>query len=231
LFATIHLTYVSEAVYNEVRSYDLGLDSDNDFSIEDTSVINYNYNVHCLKATSFYAAGGSSGSTPKAYAALAGLGTYHWQNGSGELCDYNAQNGPFGDVDKYLLVKFSNGTNNYYSWIRLITVSGSVHVDSYAYNDVPDEPITAEQTSTTGIDEINNAFYQITHVTPNGINFNNNVGFNKVMVSTIDGKVVGTINQPTANQQYTLPTSNGMLIVSYFKDEKLLASTKFIVVE
>lgn len=231
LFATIHYTFVQDYISQNVQAYDLDLDGDNDFYFEDTSYLDYSYRVHTLKSTSFFAADGTTGSTPKAYVASAGAGTYHWENGTGELCNYDCQLGSFANGDKYLQVKFNSGSHTYYGWVRIITIGGNFLVGSYAYNDVPDEPITPGDQGTTGIIEIGLALQQATHVGPNGISFNNNTGFDKVMVTTVDGKMITTINNPNINQTYNLVTGNNMVIVSYFKHEELLSSNKFVVLQ
>lgn len=222
--ATIHYTQVNDLISQGTHYYDIDLDGDDDFSFEvlSTSVV-----VHCLKPDSYFAATGSSGDEPKAYSQGAGMGTFHWQNATGVLCS-NSSEGLFTQAQKYLVVKFSDGTNLYQGWFYISGFNNVIDLLGYAYNDVPDEPITAGQTS-TGIAGINASTLLLAELTQHQITFQNCETIDKVIAYTMDGKKVAEIIKPVSGHKYTINQASGLLLVSFYKEEELLHTAKYFV--
>lgn len=226
-YGTIHYVTVDESVNNAPRSYDLDLDGDNDFTFEYFSNP-YADSILCLKPTSFFAADGVN--APKAYQGGAGFGTYHWQSGGGLVCNGGGQTGNFASAYKYLMVKFSDGTHTFYGWFYLNTTFGYLIIESYAWQDVPDQTITAGETGGTGIVETVNASSAISALSANHISFENCKGFDQVAVYNVEGKMLSEIIAPVASHNYALD-EKGILIIGFFKRGKLVGSGKYAVTD
>jgi len=229
--AAIHYTYVGDQVNSSsARYYDVDLDGDNDFHFTEVdlspSTSSVSYHVNSTKPSSFYAAA-TSDSLPKAYAFGAGLGTYQWQNEAGLL--FSPTGGYFTSNTKYLMVKFSDGSNAHYGWFEIRTSAWIIVIESFAYSDVPDEIIAAGETDPTVIQNINQPSFNLVKLDQHQIAFQNCEGYDKVSVYTLEGKTVTEITHPIAFQNYSIEQANGILMVAFFRNEKLLYSTRHFV--
>ena len=109
-------------------------------------------------------------------------------------------------TDHYLGLQIAVGSNTYYGWVLLnVALSqpgrgypGFVYfrVKDYAYNSIPDQPILAGQTITTGINE--NSFASSINLFPNPANDHLTIALGsnnkkvEVTISDITGKTVYT---------------------------------------
>lgn len=101
-------------------------------------------------------------------------------------------------VNGYVGLRLINGGQTYYGWVRMDvsvgTTSASMTIKDYAYNSIPNQPILAGETMTTGI--IENAFASSINLFPNpaGNDFTIDLGSSneevKVTIADITGKVV-----------------------------------------
>lgn len=212
-YATIHYSYVYEDFYFNTRYYDLDLDGDNDFSFAFNSGQSASL-VHCEKNSSYYAADGNN--KPKAYSDGSALGTYTWINIDGDLSYYMG-------AQKYLAVKFSDGTNTYYGWF-LIDYQSYPKVVSYAWNDVPNQTITMGDMGVTSIGEIDNSNFAFSFI-DNTIVFNNTAAYNKVAVYNLQGQTISEIEKPAQGQQYPIQ-ANGIVLVAFYQNGTLVSTTK-----
>lgn len=230
--ATIHYTYAGTPVSSTgPLFFDLDLDGDNDFHFTSVDVGpntgSTKFFVNCTKATSWYAAEGTTDTLPKAYSENAGFGTYHWQNTKGLLG--SPAIGYFNNTGKYLMVKFSDGNNTYYGWFYLVKSGWYLTVESYAYSDVPDEIIKAGETEPTGIGEVAVNSSSIAKLSSHQIAFQNCEAFDKAIVYSMDGKTIAEINYPSAGHDYFLEPAGGAVLVSFLKKGKLLHSGKYFI--
>lgn len=229
IYATIHYTEVNEQVSSLTpRLYDVDLDGDNDFFFTAVDLGpntgSTAFYVNCSKPTSFYAAENTGDNLPKAYAFSSGLGTQVWQSDTGLLS--SPTTGYFNNTSKYLMVKFSDGTNNYYGWFFLQKSGWSLYVASYAFSDVPDEMITPGETDPTSIQAVTPGSFNFVKLNAHQIAFENCVEYDKVSIATTDGRIIAEIHQPVAHQNYSLQAS-GILLITFFREEKLLHSAKY----
>ena len=89
-------------------------------------------------------------------------------------------------------------SQKYYGWLRLNVASGAVSftVKDYAYNTIPDQPILAGQTITTGI--IENSFASSINLFPNPADNHVTIALGsnnkkvEVTIADITGKVIYT---------------------------------------
>jgi hypothetical protein len=227
--AAIHVTQVNEEVYGSTRYYDLDNDGDHDFYFQ-YNQSDYTAYVSCSKPTSYFAADGTVGNNAKAYSLNAGMGTYHWEYSDGFLFDLINSNGFFHNTTKYLMVKFSNGTDVYYGWFLLFTENGILEVISYGYNDVPNATIKPGETDMTGISEAEKAAFALAGISRNTVAFKNCAEFDKVLVYAVDGKTIADINYPVALQTYALHSENSnVMMVAYFRKGQLRYTAKYFV--
>lgn len=231
IYATIHYTEVNEQVSSSTpRLYDVDLDGDNDFRFTAVDLGpntgSTAFYVNCSKPTSFYAAENTGENLPKAYAFSSGLGTHVWQSDTGLLS--SPTTGYFNNITKYLMVKFSDGTDNYYGWFLLQKSGWSLYVVSYAFSDVPDEMITPGETYPTGIQDVLSGSFNFIKLNAHQISFENCAEYDRVSIVTTDGRMLAEIHQPIAYQSYPIQAS-GMLFIAFFREEKLLHSAKYFV--
>jgi hypothetical protein len=215
--ATIRYTDKYEEFYYTDRYCDIDLDGDDDFWFE---YYNGDYEVHNSKPTSYFAVDGNL--MPKAYASGSGMGTHTWQNNQGSLgrLDY------FLGSDKYLSVRFNSGNNVYYGWVHIYEYVNHLYIGGYAYNDVPNQPITPGDRGATAIEPISSSAFALMQNTSNTISFSDCSAYDKVSVYTVDGKLVNEINHPVALQNYALDKPNSIVVVAFFKKDELLYTTK-----
>ena len=111
--------------------------------------------------------------------------------------------GPWNNINgKYLALKTQVGTDFYYGWVKLgvATAIGidlvSITIMEYAFNSIPNQPILAGQTNTTGI--IENSFASSINLFPNPANNHLTIVLpitNKkveVSITDITGKIIYT---------------------------------------
>ncbi|MDZ4844043.1 MAG: hypothetical protein SH857_00690 [Chitinophagales bacterium] len=229
LHATIHYFEVNDNVGSFPLYYDVDLDGDNDFffTVSDfgSSTGSFKFHVNSSNSTSFHAAEGANDTLPKAYNNGASLGTHNWRNTKGLL--YSPTTGYF-NSNKYLMVKFSDGTNTYHGWF-LVGGGFQAYVISYAYSDVPNEIITAGETDPTGIPELFPAFFDLETINQHHIAFKNCSEYDRVFINSLDGKLIAEIENPIAAQKYTVEGSSNILLISFFLREKLLHTRKYLV--
>ncbi len=114
---------------------------------------------------------------------------------------YSPESGPWINVSgNYLPLKIQVGTNFYYGWVKLSVAIGSntvsITIMEYAYNSLPNQPILAGQSMTTGI--IENSFASSINLYPNPANSHLNIdlGSNhkkvEVAIADITGKLIYT---------------------------------------
>ena len=107
---------------------------------------------------------------------------------------------PFGDwstlADRYLAIRFLVGADWYYGWVRVsVSVGGnSFTIRDYAYNSLPNQPILAGQTMTTGI--IENSLASSIDLFPNpaddhlAIDLGENSREVQITITDITGKII-----------------------------------------
>ena len=218
--ATIHSATVYDNIYNSGDLYyDIDLNGDNDFHLN--YINGSGYNVQGMSATCYFAAD-SPVNKPKSYTYGAGLGTYHW-------ISYPAPMDYFTSGTKYIMVKFNNGPDTYYGWIEILDYLDQLYVTGYAYNDVPNQTITAGQTNPTAINETPAPCFDLSKIGQHQISFKNCDAYDKVKIYGYDGKLLSEINNPAALQCYPLEASNNAVIITYYKKEQLLTAVKQIV--
>ena len=102
-------------------------------------------------------------------------------------------------IDRYLGLKLIVGANTYYGWARMqvsATGNASCTIKDYAYNSIPNQPILAGQTITTGI--IENSFASSINLFPNPATNNLTIALGssnkkvQVTIADITGKVIYT---------------------------------------
>ena len=111
--------------------------------------------------------------------------------------------GPWNNINgKYLALKTQVGSDFYYGWVKLgvATATGidlvSITIMEYAFNSIPNQPILAGQTNTTGI--IENSFASSINLFPNPaynhltIALGSNNKKVEVTITDITGKVIYT---------------------------------------
>lgn len=219
-FATMHVSYPHDQIYSGPLYYDLDLDGDNDFSF-DYNGGSYSYDVISSKNTSNFAA--DAGNNPKGYTAGAGMGTYHWQTGTGHL-KTGSSVGQFVSGDKYLMVQFQNTSGTtFYAWF-FITNDGT-EVSSYGWEDVANQTVTPGQTS--GIEDLTGTVVSST-ISNGFVSFTDCGNFDKAVVYTIEGKQLANIEKPVAMQNYAVGTRTGLLVIAFYRREQMLASAKYV---
>jgi hypothetical protein len=100
--------------------------------------------------------------------------------------------------DYYLGLRLLQSGQTYYGWVRLrVDVSGgpdSLIIQDYAYNSIPNQPILAGQTTTTGINE--NSFASSINLFPNPANNHVTITLGssnkkvEVTIADITGKII-----------------------------------------
>jgi hypothetical protein len=118
-------------------------------------------------------------------------------------------------VDGYIGLQLINGGQTYYGWVRMdVTVStssASMTIKDYAYNSIPNQPILAGQTSTTGI--IENSFASSINLYPNPsayhltIDLESNIQKAEIAIIDVTGKIVYKANA-IGKQKLEVNTSN-----------------------
>jgi hypothetical protein len=119
--------------------------------------------------------------------------------GHGHHFEGSTTSGPWSNIQgKYLALKTQVGTDFYYGWIKLGVANNinfvTITVMEYAYNAIPNEPILAGQTMTTGIRET--TFASSINLFPNPADNHLTIDFGskneevKVTIADITGKVV-----------------------------------------
>ena len=229
-FATVQYTYVNEnVIQGSLRSYDLDLDGDDDFSFEEDT---YYGEINCSKETSEYAGETSSPYWPKAYSQGSGLGTFSWINDSGARIAGSYAN--FNYATKYIMVRFRNANNQlFYGWILVEGSAGTrewdIRIVSYAYNDVLGQSLAPGQTTApTGIESFDASALSTTF-TDGSVSFDGLDKVDEIRIHSVDGRHAATINKPISNQAYGIRSIGNVLVVSFFRKEELLTSIKYFV--
>ncbi|MBK6447005.1 MAG: T9SS type A sorting domain-containing protein [Bacteroidetes bacterium] len=142
-------------------------------------------------------------------------------------------------IDCYLGLKLIVGSNTYYGWARMQVSVGSgipsCTIKDYAYNSIPNQPILAGQTSTTGT--IENSFASAINLFPNPadnhltISFGNNNKKAEVTITDITGNIIHTTtaNETNKIEVNTNEFAKGIYIVQI--QAAGFVSTKKLVVE
>ena len=223
--ATIHFQYFNQFVGNTTStSKDIDADGTADFKF---SPYNGLTTVICLKPSSYYASNGAG--FPIAYADGAALGTVQWVSDTGTLRNTNNSTGQFGNNQLYMMVKFSNGTHDFYGWVLLAAGTSGMVIVGYGYNDVPNQAIApGQETATTGIEEVSASDFRLTKMDKQQIAFDDCRAFDKVSVFDLEGRLVSEINSPIAHQNYNLEFDNKVVVISFYRKEKLLFASKYL---
>lgn len=215
--AGINYVSVTESFYDTTRYYDIDNNGVNDFSFVYNGI--GSVLVRCETPNAYYA-GNIVQEQATAYEFGENMGTFGWADSSGSLENF------FGK-DNYLMVKLDNGTTAYYGWFRINYVTNSPGIVSYAYNDVADQEITPGQGDpgvSTSISEIKPGNYGFL-MTGNNISFKDCSGYDKVCFYNTNGQQLSEITAPVEQQQYSI-SINGAIIVSFFKNGRVAASTQ-----
>ncbi|MFM9943741.1 MAG: T9SS type A sorting domain-containing protein [Bacteroidia bacterium] len=143
-------------------------------------------------------------------------------------------------VDGYVGLQLTNAGQTYYGWVRMdVTVSlssASMTIKDYAFNSIPNQPILAGQTTTTGI--IENSSASSINLFPNPATNHLTIDLLaamekvKVTITDITGKIIySTI--PTVTQRVEVNTKDfaeGIYVVliqtAYFTGTKKLVVEK-----
>jgi hypothetical protein len=219
--ATIRYTFLYDDISTGDRLYDLDLDGDNDFTfIWDGS----HYKANCTKPTSYIASDSMPFDTysPKVYTEGSGLGT-HWWHSDDFFLD------AFENNSKYIAVKFNSGSNTFYGWIHLYDYAGTLHIGGYAYEDEAGQPITPGDKGTTGIATINAQDFGLSQTAPRTIAFSDCAWYDKVRVWNSAGQQLVEIKQPIAHRNYFLGLQEQILVITFYREEKLLLSKKYFI--
>lgn len=150
---------------------DMNADNTPDFTLTvfngDTTISTYSGSgtvVGITAASNNFVAQGTNFPAPQAAAYNSGdeiNNGLNWQ-GSSQALRYNVNvgipmnNGAFsGDADKYIGVKFTDGTNTYYGWIRVsVNNAGSSYtIKDWAYENTPDAAIAAGDMPVAAVSE------------------------------------------------------------------------------
>jgi len=139
-----------------------------------------------------------------------------WRNGADTLinntmntCNSSTTAGNWNSTaNQYLPVKFSITGDNYYGWIRMqrasSTTSSAIILKDYAYNSIPNQPIFAGQTNTTGITEDFSASSIALYPNPATNHFTIDLGSNNknvaVTITDITGKLIPIANEIGENK-------------------------------
>jgi len=147
--ATMHYTYVNEEIISN-RYYDMDINGDNNFVF---TYYNQRYSMTAADSFNMEATVTGGQQMAKAYVASAPLGTYTW---SQNVFGVNVPSflDMFLQTKKYAMVKFMVGADAYYGWFLLDNQTDPLrmYVVSYAWSDVPNQPITAGDMP-TGIED------------------------------------------------------------------------------
>ena len=160
--------------------------------------------------------------------------------GRGQHFEDASPSGPWSNIfGKYLALKTQVGTDIYYGWLKLgVGIENnfvSIIIMEYAYNSIPNEPIRAGQTMTTGV--IENAFASSINLYPNPADNHLTIDFGsyneevKVIIADITGKVVYT-TIATDTQRVDVSTkgfAEGMYVVQMQTGDFM--GTKKLVIE
>jgi hypothetical protein len=133
----------------------------------------------------------------------------------------------FGSQQAYLMVKIQADINTeYFGWFLISFTSSQPGIISYAFSDVPDVQIRAGEGDgiINGIREAKAANYGFDMI-GNNITFKDCSAYDRVCFYNISGQQLGEINAPVPQQQYSISV-NGAMIVTFFKNGRVAASTK-----
>jgi len=219
--ATIHYVVVGEEILTQ-RYYDM--DNNGDFNFEFT----YNGGQHpytLVPSDTFNFPADDAQNLVKAYSSGASLGTVNWHNQiigylTGSDLDYFLQ------TEKYVMVKFAVGANTYYGWFLLdnTNLNYNMFVVSYAWNDVPNQPISPGELPTS-VSEIPVNTFNITQL--NGtINILTPGNYNATITNMIGQQVLK--QNVTSGQIYAGSLAQGIYILA-LTDEKGKVMTRKIV--
>ena len=215
--ATITYTYNPQSFADTIRSIDLDGDSVADFAFYNGGV--GNVLVQCLSSKSYYA-GSIADQVPLAYQGGDSLGTFGWNSQDGSLEN-------FGTQQAYLMVKIQADINTeYFGWFLISFTSAQPSIISYAFSDVPNVQIRAGEGDgvISSIREAKPANYGFDMIGGN-ILFKDCTGYDKVCFYNTNGQQLSEINAPIQQQQYSI-SINGAVIVTFFKNGRVAASTK-----
>lgn len=231
LSATIHYTYVHEDVIGTDRYYDMDLDGDDDFRFE-FNAGSGEVTVNPIKSTSSFAAEGQFGPFPKAYVKGAGMGTYHWWDAEGRMAyvylGTGGGSGNFYNTNKYLQVQFSDGINVLHGWFEILCDQNHFYIESFAYSDVPNQTITAGQTDPTFVPTINPEWFTLAPHAAGHVAFKNCDMFDKVLVTSVDGRLVGEIINPQAFHNYQLVSPQSILVLTFYRKNELVYGMQYL---
>lgn len=218
--AAINYTYIAQSFRDSTRSYNLDGNGGNDFSFS-YSIPN-GAMITCEGNQSYYA-GEIVQRNPLGYDYGDSLGTFAWVDSTAMLFNLF-------EKEQYVMVKLDNGTTAYYGWFRVsYRVDSLPGIVSMAFNDVPDQEIAAGQgdpnpIQTTGISEVKSGNYGFNMIGDN-ISFKDCSSYDKVCFYNTNGQQLGEITAPVEQQRYAI-SINGAVIVTFFKNGRVAASTK-----
>lgn len=219
--ATIQYTYVAQGFSDSTRPYNIDGIGGNDFSFSYT--IGGGAMIHCLGNESYYA-GEIVVLRPLGYDYGDSLGTFAWVDTS------EATLANLFEREQYVMVKLDDGNTAHYGWFRIsYRVDSLPAIVSMAFNDVGDEEIAPGQGDpnpipTTSISEVKPGNYGF-NMAGNNITFKDCSGYDKVCFYNTNGQKLDEIMAPVEQQPYSI-TINGTVIVSFFKNGRVAASTK-----
>jgi hypothetical protein len=140
---------------------------------------------------------------------------------------------------KYLALKTQVGTNYYYGWVKLgVSITQinqeTITIMEYAYNSIPNQPILAGQTSTTGI--IENSFASSINIFPNPANNHITIALGsnnkkvEVSIADITGKIIYTtiVTDTQKVEVNTNDFANGIYVVQ-IQAADLIGTRKLVI--
>ncbi len=244
VYTDVNPDSTSTGTYN----LDLNIDGINDFAITQTSTtacgsIGNPATLKFIRLTPLgtnQVADSATDVTKMALNANISTTLLNWDNSANQLmvsACHTSTGGQWANaVDGYLGLKLILGGNTYYGWARLNTsLANSFTIKDYAYNSIPDQPILAGQTITTGIHE--NSFASSINLFPNPADNNFTIAFEKsnrkveVNIADITGKIIysTTANETNRIEVNTSEFAEGIYIVQIQSADFI--GTKRLVIE
>ena len=151
---------------------------------------------------------------------------------------------PFGDwsdtTDRYLGIRIPEGGDWLYGWVRVSVAQDSISftIRDYAYNSIPNQPILAGQTVTTGI--IENSFASAINLFPNPATNHLTIALPdakekvKITITDVTGKIIYAIpkvigTSETQNIEVNINDFAAGMYVVQIQSEEFIETKKFIV--
>jgi len=127
--------------------------------------------------------------------------TLNWQG-----CAYTNSQWCDGQVDKYLGLRITIGTDKYYGWVRMDIPAdaSSITIKDYAINTIANEGLLAGETTTAGVTDNNFEGFNY-FVSNNQLNLSANTSMEKVSVHNTLGQQV--VSQKLSNTNETVELS------------------------